>query len=404
LQDNCTRLFSRKIPAYATEYLRGECRPSTMLKNAEEYVLKVENLNAFYTSRKGLVKAVNDISFGIRKKESVGLFGESGSGKTSVALAIMGIFDKISRHYASTSGEPENKKLWEKKDEARKKGLTSEDLGIELPGIEGRILFKGKDLVTLDDKEYRKIRGMDITYVPQGTMKSLNPYTEIGIQTAETLWAHDEDNLLIEREVLRKVLESLDLVELGDSDLRQFMKPGEFSMGEDQRILLAMALISDPSLLIADEPTTAVDVGVQRRILDALGVIRRELDLSLLLISNDQGLVAEISDRIAVMSAGRIMEFGASESVLTSPGHPFTRAFIMSNPSMEVMRRIREKGLRLKGIPGAPPDMTNLPSGCPFHPRCEYAKDVCKTDIPEYREVEEDYWIFCHRYEELPSW
>ncbi|MFW9803869.1 MAG: ABC transporter ATP-binding protein [Candidatus Thorarchaeota archaeon] len=375
-----------------------------MPQDADEYVLKVENLSAFYTSKRGLVKAVNDISFGIRKGESVGLFGESGSGKTSVALAIMGIFDEISRYYASASSDPENKKLWEKKDEARKKDLTSKDLGIELPGIEGRILFNGKDLVKLDDKEYRKIRGMDITYVPQGTMKSLNPYTQIGIQTAETLWSHDEDNLLIEREVLRKVLETLDLVEIGDSDLRQFMKPGEFSMGEDQRILLAMALISDPSLLIADEPTTAVDVGVQRRILDALGIIRRELDLALLLISNDQGLVAEISDRIAVMSAGRIMEFGRSERVLNSPGHPFTRAFIMSNPSMEVMRKIREKGLRLKGIPGAPPDMTNLPSGCPFHPRCEYAKDVCKTDIPEYREVGKDYWIFCHRYEELPSW
>ncbi|MFW9888928.1 MAG: ATP-binding cassette domain-containing protein, partial [Candidatus Thorarchaeota archaeon] len=192
MQDNCAGSLSSDLTAYAIEYLRGECSPSTMLKNAEEYVLKIESLNAFYTSKKGLVKAVNDISFGIRKKEFVGLFGESGSGKTSVALAIMGIFDKVSRHYASASGDPENKKLWEKKDEARKKHLTSEDLGIELPGIEGRILFKGKDLLTLDDKEYRKTRGMEITYVPQGTMKSLNPYTQIGMQTAETLWAHDE--------------------------------------------------------------------------------------------------------------------------------------------------------------------------------------------------------------------
>jgi oligopeptide/dipeptide ABC transporter ATP-binding protein len=245
---------------------------------------------------------------------------------------------------------------------------------------------------------------MDITYVPQGTIRSLNPYTQIGLQTAETLWVHDEDNLLIEREVLRRVLETLDLVEIGDSDLRQFMKPAEFSMGEDQRVLIAMALISDPSLMITDEPTTAVDVGVQRRILDALEIVRRELDLSLLLISNDQGLIAETADRVAVMSAGRIMEFGAAEKVLNSPGHPFTRAFIMSNPSMEVMRKIREKGLRLRGIPGKPPDLANPPPGCPFHPRCEYVKDICKTDIPEYREVEKDYWIFCHRFEELPDW
>jgi oligopeptide/dipeptide ABC transporter ATP-binding protein len=375
-----------------------------MSEDTEDYVLKVENLKAFYTSRKGLVKAVNNITFGIRKGESVGLFGESGAGKTSVALAIMGIFDEISRYYASASSEPENKKLWEKKDEARKKGLTSKDLGMELPGVEGRIWFMGKDLLALNDKEYRKIRGMEITYVPQGTTKSLNPYIQVGAQTAETLWAHDEDNLLIEREVLRKVLETLDLVEIGDSDLRQFMKPGEFSMGEDQRILIAMALISDPRLLITDEPTTAVDVGVQRRILDAIGVVRRELDLALLLISNDQGLIAETSDRVAVMSAGRIMEFGKAERVLKSPGHPFTRAFIMSNPSMEVMRKIREKGLRLRGIPGKPPDLSNPPTGCPFHPRCEYVKDICKAELPEYREVDTDYWIFCHRFEELPDW
>jgi oligopeptide/dipeptide ABC transporter ATP-binding protein len=375
-----------------------------MLKDAEEYVLKTENLKAFYTSKKGLVRAVNNISFGIRKGESVGLFGESGAGKTSVALAIMGIFDEVSRFYASAASDPENKKLWEKKDEARKKGLTSKEMGMELPGVEGKILFKGKDLLTLDEEEYRRIRGMEITYVPQGTVKSLNPYTQIGLQTAETLWAHDEDNLLIEREVLRKVLETLDLVEIGDSDLRQFQKPSEFSIGEDQRILLAMALISDPSLMITDEPTTALDVGVQRRILDALEIVRRELELALLLISNDQGLIAETSDRIAVMSAGRIMEFGTAERILNSPGHPFTRAFIMSNPSMEIMRKIREKGLRLRGIPGRPPDMTNPPSGCPFHPRCEYTQDICKTDVPEYREVEDDYWVFCHRFEELPDW
>ncbi|MFW9968437.1 MAG: oligopeptide/dipeptide ABC transporter ATP-binding protein [Candidatus Thorarchaeota archaeon] len=375
-----------------------------MPKDVDEYVLKIEKLKAFYTSRKGLVKAVNNVTFGIRKGESVGLFGESGAGKTSVALAIMGIFDQVSRYYTSASSDPENKKLWEKKDEARRKGFKSDDLSMELPGVEGKIWFKGKDLLTLNDKEYRKIRGKEITYVPQGTIKSLNPYTEIREQTAETLWAHDEENLWIEREVLRRVLETLDLVEIGDSDQRQFMKPGEFSMGEDQRILLAMALISDPSLMIADEPTTALDMGVQRRILDAIGIIRRELDLSLLLISNDQGLIAETSDRVAVMSAGRIMEFGDAERVLNSPGHPFTRAFIMSNPSMEVMRKIREKGLRLRGIPGNPPDLANLPPGCPFNPRCEYTQDICKTKIPEYREVEKDYWIFCHLFEELPDW
>ncbi|MFX1368046.1 MAG: ABC transporter ATP-binding protein [Promethearchaeota archaeon] len=375
-----------------------------MADSSDEYILRIKNLKAFYTSAKGLVKAVNDVSFDIRKGEAVGLFGESGSGKTSVALAIMGIFDRVSRFYASASSDPENKKLWEKKDEATKKGLTSKDLGEDLPGVEGEIWYKGQNILKLDEEEYRKIRGNEITYVPQGTHKSLNPYTQIGEQTGEPLWVHDEDDEMTERYVARRVLETLDLVEIGDTDLRQAMKPDQFSMGEDQRVLMAMALITNPVLLIADEPTTAVDVGVQHRILQAIQVVREELNLSMLLISNDQGLIAETSDRVAVMSSGRIMEFGDAERVLISPGHPFTRAFIMSNPSMQIIRKIREKGLRIRGIPGEPPDLSNPPPGCPFHTRCQEAKEICSNEVPEYREVEEGYWIFCHRYEELQKW
>lgn len=374
-----------------------------MPKCDEDYILQVENLKAYYTSKRGLLKAVDDVSFGIKRGEAVGLFGESGAGKTSVALAILGIFDRLSRYYASTSGHEENKDLWKMRDEAREKGLNSNDLGRELPGVEGHIWFKGEDLVGLDEKEYREIRGDDITYVPQGTRKSMNPYTQIELQTAEALWAHDEDEILFEYEVARRVLEVLDLVELADPDMRKSLKPSEFSVGEDQRILIAMALVTKPLLLIADEPTTSVDVGIQNRILEAIRLAQEKLDLSMLLISNDQGLIADTSDRVAVMSAGRIMEFGDTERVLKTPGHPFTRAFIMSNPPLEMMRRIREKGMRIRGIPGKPPDMTNPPSGCPFHPRCKYSKDICEEQVPEYREVEPGYWIFCHRYEELPE-
>ncbi|MHA1770358.1 MAG: ABC transporter ATP-binding protein [Candidatus Thorarchaeota archaeon] len=370
----------------------------------DDPVLKVEHLSAYYTSKRGLVHAVEDVSFDIRRGEVVGLFGESGAGKTSIALSIMGIFNQVSRFYASSSGNEENKRLWQLRDEARKKGLSSKEMGMALPGLEGHIWFEGKDLLTLDEEEYRKLRGDRITYVPQGTKLSLNPYMTIGYQTAESLWAHDEDDMLTERQVLRRVLKVLDIVDLGDADIRRYQKPGQFSMGEDQRVLIAMAMISNPALLIADEPTTAVDAGVRRKILDALEVARRELDLAMLLISNDQSVAAQTSDRVAVMSAGRIMEFGNTKRVLTSPGHPFTRAFIMSNPSMEILRRIREKGLRIRGIPGKPPDLVNPPSGCPFHPRCEYATDICREEVPEYREVEDDHWIFCHRYEELPEW
>ncbi len=372
--------------------------------NDDDLVLRVDHLKAYYTSKSGLVHAVEDVSFDIRRGEVVGLFGESGAGKTSIALSIMGIFDKMSRYYASSSGNEENKRLWQLRDDARKKGLTSQDVGMDLPGVEGHIWFEGKDLLSIDEEEYRKIRGDRITYVPQGTRLSLNPYMTIGYQTAEALWAHDEDDELTEREVLKRVLEVLDLIHLGEADIRRYQKPGEFSMGEDQRVLIAMAMITNPALMIADEPTTAVDVGVRRRILDALDIARNEMKLSMLLISNDQTIVAQTSDRVAVMTGGRIVEFGDTRRVLTSPSHPFTRAFIMSNPSMEILRRIKEKGLRIKGIPGNPPDPVNPPSGCPFHPRCEYATDICKTDVPEFREIDDGYWIFCHRYEELPSW
>ncbi|MHA1964165.1 MAG: ABC transporter ATP-binding protein [Candidatus Thorarchaeota archaeon] len=370
----------------------------------DEVTLKVEGLRAYYTSKKGLVKAVNNVTFEVRKGESVGLFGESGAGKTSIALAILGMFDQISRYFASTAANEENKRLWALKDKARKEGLTSEEMGEELPGVEGHIWFKGRDLLTLDDKEFRKLRGNEITYVPQGTTKSLNPYSNIEEQTSEVLWAHDEDDELYEWEVMRRVLQTLDLVELADSVIRKDMKPSQFSVGEDQRVLIAMALISKPTLMIADEPTTAVDVGLQNRILEAIQIAREELDLSMLLISNNQGTIAETCDRVAVMTAGHIVELGETKRVLTSPGHPFTRAFIMSNPSMELIRKIREKGLRIRGIPGNPPDLTDPLPGCPFSERCEYVQDICREKLPEYREIEKDYWMFCHRYEDLPEW
>jgi oligopeptide/dipeptide ABC transporter ATP-binding protein len=370
----------------------------------DEVTIRVEGLKAFYTSKKGLVKAVNNVSFSICKGESVGLFGESGAGKTSVALAIIGVFEQLSRYYASTAANKENKRLWALKDEARTKGLTSKDMGEELPGVEGHVWFLGKDLVTLTEKEYRKIRGKEITYVPQGTTKSLNPYSTIEEQTSEALLAHDEDDELYEWEVLRRVLKTLDLVELGDALLRKGMKPSQFSVGEDQRVLIAMALITNPRLMIADEPTTAVDMGLQQRILEAIQIVREGMDLSMLLISNNQGTITATCDKVGVMTAGHMVEFASTDVIMNSPGHPFTRAFIMSNPSMEVIRKIREKGLRIRGIPGKAPDLTDLPPGCPFSERCEFVQDICKQKIPEYREVEKDHWVLCHRYEDLPEW
>jgi len=369
-----------------------------------DVTLRVENLKAFYTSKRGLVRGVNNISFEVRKGESVGLFGESGAGKTSVALAILGLFDDMSRKYSSTAANKENIRLWKLKDKARKKGLTSEEIGQELPGVEGHIWFQGKDLLTLKEKEIRSIRGNEITYVPQGSTKSLNPYSTFEEQTAEVLRAHDDDNALTDWQVMKRVLQTLDLVELGDVDIRKDMKPSQFSVGEDQRVLIAMALIPKPALLIADEPTTAVDMAIQIRILDAIQIIRKDTNLSLLMISNNQGTISQTCDKVAVMTAGKIVEFGTTETIMNSPGHPFTRAFIMSNPTMEIIRKMKEKGLRIRGIPGKPPDLSQPMVGCPFGERCEYAEDACKTSIPEFREVEKDHFVLCRRYEELPDW
>ena len=375
-----------------------------MTTEEDKLTIKIDGLRAFYTSKKGLVRAVNNISFEIKEGESVGLFGESGAGKTSVALAILGLFDDMSRHYASTSGDAENKEQWALREEARKKGITSKEMGRDLPGVEGHIWFEGKDLVALDEKEYRRIRGHRITYVPQGTIKSLNPYSKIHEQTAEAIFAHDEEKELKEWQVMKRVLQSLDLVELGDVDIRKDMKPGQFSMGEDQRVLIAMAVAPDPALIIADEPTTAVDMAIQLRILDALQIIRQSTKLSLLIISNNQGTIAQTCDKVAVMTAGKIIEFGTTDKIMNSPGHPFTRAFMMSNPTMEIIRKMKMKGLRIRGIPGNPPDPTQPLLCCPFSDRCEYAIDQCREEVPEYREVEEGHWLMCFRYEELPKW
>ncbi|MBD3405712.1 MAG: ATP-binding cassette domain-containing protein [Candidatus Lokiarchaeota archaeon] len=375
----------------------------TLIMSDREEILRVEGLKAFYATPRGLLKAVNDISFTIYKGESVGIFGESGAGKSSIALAIMGVFNKQAKMFVAARGNDEMKRLWSLKEKALKKKLTSKDMGEELPGVEGHIWFKGEDLLALDEKEYRKIRGNEITYVPQASRTSMNPYTEIDIQTAEALWAHDEDDILWEKEVLRRVLIALDLVEIADVDIRRKLKPSEFSMGEDQRILIAMALIMNPVLMIADEPTTAVDVGVQKRVMEAIQLVRDKLELAMLLISNDQGLIAQTTDKVGVMSAGHLLEFGDTLTVMKRPGHPFTRAFIMSNPPMHLIRKIREKGLKIRGIPGKVPDMVELPSGCPFHPRCEYVVEKCREIKPDYREVEKGHWVMCHRFEELPE-
>ncbi|MHA1906352.1 MAG: oligopeptide/dipeptide ABC transporter ATP-binding protein [Candidatus Thorarchaeota archaeon] len=364
-------------------------------------LLKVEGLRAFHTSKQGLVKAVDDVSFEIFPGEAVGLLGESGSGKTSVALSILGLFEKQSRSYSASAADELTKKLWAKKEEARKKGLTSDEMGMDLPGTEGHVWFKDQDLLAMDEDDLRKIRGERITYVPQGTSKSLNPSMTIEDQTGEPITIHYHKS--IDQEVARKILEVLEIVDLGDMEIRKDMFPTDFSSGEDQRVMIATSLITKPDLIIADEPTTAVDGAVRNRILSAINIARKEMGLALLMITNNSNIVAETCDKVGVMSSGRLMEFGDVETILKGSRHPFTRAFLMANPNMAMLRMMKEKGLRLQSIKGSPPSAVNPPPGCPFHTRCEHASNNCSEQEPEFREIDPGHWVFCHWADGLPE-
>ena len=303
----------------------------------------------------------------------------------------MQLFDRVAKYAAGTSNIPGLAQEFEK---AKKEGKRDRS------GVSGQVIFRGMDLTQLDEEELVKVRGEQISMIPQGLTRALNPQYSVGWQTGETIEIHAENVRLIE--LKRKVLEFLDLVQLGDSKTRYVLDPGSFSGGEAQRILIAMSIINGPYLVIADEPTSALDVTIQRQILNVLNMIKEEFDVSSIIISHDAGVIAELADRVAVMYAGKLMEFGSAVQMFRNPSHPYTRGLMASFPTIAMMR-MKAGGERpvLRGIPGEPPLLTDLPSGCVFHPRCSYVEERCKTEIPEYREVEPSHWIRCHRYEEI---
>lgn len=352
-------------------------------------LLILKNLKAYYPSKKGLVRAVDDISLEIREGECVGILGESGSGKTSMALAILGLFEKVARFAAGASNDPELRRAF-------KNGFP----GVEdRPGVQGSVIFRGHKILELEQEELSKILGRELSLIPQGLGHALNPQHSIGYQTAEPIEVHDEDIRLIE--LKRKVLEFLGLVQLADAGMRFVMDPSSFSGGESQRILIAMALIAGPHLVIADEPTSALDVTVQRHIMNVLKMVRDEFDVSLLIISHDAGVIAEMADRVAVMYAGKILEFASAVAMFHDPQHPYTMGLMASFPTIAMMQMRAGKKPKLRGIPGDSPDPCNIPSGCPFHPRCKFCIDICKEEVPEYREVKPDHFIRCHRWGEI---
>lgn len=280
--------------------------------------------------------------------------------------------------------------------QGRKEAKTSEEMGVELPGVEGHIWYDGVDLTTLNEKDHRDFIGTRITYVPQGASKSLNPLLSIEQQVLEVFWVKFRDEMRVNEKLSMRVLEELDLVELGDMAIRRDMLPVDFSTGEDQRVLLAMALISKPDLVIADEPTTALDTAVRHKILTAIKRASKELGQTILMISNDPSIITATCSNVGIMSSGMMMEFGDTELVMNEPVHPFTQAFLLSNPTFEMLKQMRQKGERLRTIPGRPPSLIDLSTGCPFNTRCSKVEAICKTQRPEYKEVAPGHWVFCH--------
>ena len=312
-------------------------------------ILSVRNLTMHYQTRKGDVSAVDDVSFELARGQSLGLVGESGCGKTSVAFSLLRLL-------------PENAQL-----------------------LGGNVYLDGCDVLALDEKQIRKIRWRGISMVFQAAMNALDPVYRVGDQIVEALQTHFRG--LSEAEARDRVIELFPMVGL-DPDLMD-RYPHEFSGGMRQRAVIAMALSCDPSVIIADEPTTALDVIVQDRILGELREIQRKMDMSMIYITHDIAVIAEVSDRIGVMYAGRMAELASAVDVFEKPYHPYTHALMNAFPSIEGEKQ------ELKALPGEPPDLLSPPSGCRFHPRCPRKIESCDRLQPPFEDMGGDHFVAC---------
>jgi len=326
-------------------------------------VLEVEDLKVAFHTRAGVVRAVDGMSYSVEAGETLGIVGESGSGKSVSQYALLGLLPMP-------------------------------------PGrIEGgRALFQGKDLLQASPSTLRTLRGKKISMIFQDPMTALNPYMKVGAQVMEPLRLHDR---VAKREAHTRAVEALQLVGIQDAEARMNMYPHEFSGGMRQRVMIAMALITKPDLLIADEPTTALDVTVQAQILELIKKAQRELGMGVILITHDLGVIAGACDRMLVMYAGRILEAAEKRRVYYHPRHPYTRALMDSLPSTHAA------GAPLYTIPGMPPDLTNAITGCPFAPRCDHLQDKCRTCACRLEEVAPAHFSACVRvqdgdFEEVP--
>ncbi len=317
-----------------------------------DVLLDVRDLQTQFTTGGGVVRAVDGVSWDVRQGETVALVGESGCGKSVSALSVM-------RLVAAPAGRI----------------------------VGGQVMFKGKDLLALSDDAMRAVRGREIGMVFQEPMTSLNPVLTIGRQVTESMEIHLG---MTAAQARARAAEILTLVGIADPERRLGQYPHQFSGGMRQRIIIAMALACDPALILADEPTTALDVTIQAQILELLKDLSRRLGVAMLLITHNLGIVARYADRVNVMYAGRIVERGTAREIYSNPRHPYTLGLLRSVPRLDEPKRAR-----LAPIPGQPPDLTRLPPGCAFAPRCGHAVDRCRAERPELETLGPEHLSAC---------
>jgi oligopeptide transport system ATP-binding protein len=323
-----------------------------------EPLLQVKNLKTQFFTQDGVVKAVDDVTFDIMPGETLGVVGESGSGKSITAMSLM-------RLIPSPPGRIVN----------------------------GSIMFEGEDIIAMSDEEIRSVRGNKIAMIFQDPMTSLNPVLSINRQIGESLELHMGMN---KSQARTRAIELLKMVGIPNAEERVDQYPHQFSGGMRQRVMIAMALSCNPKMLIADEPTTALDVTIQAQILDLMRNLQAEHDTALMLITHDLGVVAGMSDRIQVMYAGHIVETAETEELFANPRHPYTVGLLNSIPRLDSMRKER-----LEPIRGLPPDLIDLPDMCPFLPRCDYAREKCEQQNPPLMEVAPGHHSACWYWEEV---
>jgi oligopeptide/dipeptide ABC transporter ATP-binding protein len=320
-------------------------------------LLEIYNLKTYFFTRRGVIRAVDGVTFKIGHHENVGLVGESGSGKSVTAYSILRLIDYPGRI------------------------------------IDGKIYYKGENLLEKSLKEMTMIRGKEISIVMQDPMTALNPVYTIGQQIVETLIKHLK---LSKKEAKDRAIQLLEMVGIPSAETRFYEYPHKLSGGMRQRVVIAIALSCNPSLLIADEPTTNLDVTTQAEILNLLQELKRKIGMSTLFITHNFGIVAQLCDEVVVMYAGNIVEQSDTISLLSEPLHPYTKALLECIPKKE------STGKRLNPIPGMPPNPIQPPSGCKFHPRCKYAiKDICDKITPQLLEVTPGHIVACHLYDNI---